>query len=61
MVASIPVKRLRQAGVLELLLALANETGGNGQAAVTAETSEEDLADMDLDALVNAAFMNDDE
>ncbi|WP_261900544.1 type I polyketide synthase, partial [Mycobacterium marinum] len=60
-VASIPVKRLRQAGVLELLLALANETGGNGQAAVTAETSEEDLADMDLDALVNAAFMNDDE
>ena len=30
-VASIPVKRLRQAGVLELLLALANEADGNGQ------------------------------
>ena len=32
-VASIPVKRLRQAGVLDLLLSLANETDGNGQAA----------------------------
>ena len=31
-VASIPVKRLRQAGVLDLLLALANEADGNGQA-----------------------------
>jgi polyketide synthase 12 len=60
-VASIPVKRLRQAGVLDLLLALANETGGNGQAAAPAQTTEKDIADMDLDDLVNAALMNDDE
>ncbi|SON61905.1 Phenolphthiocerol synthesis polyketide synthase type I Pks15/1 [Mycobacterium simulans] len=61
-VASIPVKRLRQAGVLDLLLALANESDTNGQtAAAPAETTEKDIADMDLDDLVNAAFMNDDE
>jgi polyketide synthase 12 len=59
-VASIPVRRLRQAGVLDLLLALANETDGDGQ--VTGpQSGEKDIADMDLDALVNAAFMNDDE
>ena len=60
-VGSIPVKRLRQAGVLELLLALANEADGNGQAAVRAVTTEKDIADMDLDDLVNAALMNDDD
>ena len=63
-VASIPVKRLRQAGVLDLLLALANEAAGSGhgvQASVSQETTEIDIADMDLDDLVNAAFMNDDE
>ena len=63
-VASIPVKRLRQAGVLDLLLALANEAAGSGhgvQASVSQETTEKDIADMDLDDLVNAAFMNDDE
>jgi len=60
-VGSIPIKRLRQAGVLELLLALANEAGGNGQAAAPAVTTEKDIADMDLDDLVNAALMNDDE
>ena len=63
-VASIPVKRLRQAGVLELLLALANEAGeggADGQAAAPAATAEKDIADMDLDDLVNAAFMNDDD
>ncbi|ORV61713.1 polyketide synthase [Mycobacterium europaeum] len=58
-VGSIPVKRLRQAGVLELLLALANE---DGNAQPTAEvTSEKDIADMDLEDLVNAALMDDDE
>jgi mycoketide-CoA synthase len=56
-VASIPVKRLRQAGVLDLLLTLANETDGTG----TGETREKDIADMDLDDLVNAAFLDDDE
>ena len=59
-VGSIPVKRLRQAGVLELLLALANEAEGSGPAAPSA-TSEEDIADMDLDALVNAALRDDDD
>ncbi|MGZ4511845.1 MAG: SDR family NAD(P)-dependent oxidoreductase, partial [Mycobacterium sp.] len=63
-VGSIPVKRLRQAGVLELLLALANEADGSrreGQSPAVAATSEKDIADMDLDALVNAALMDDDE
>jgi polyketide synthase 12 len=60
-VGSIPVKRLRQAGVLELLLALANEADGNGQATAPAVTTEKDIADMDLDDLVNAALLNDDE
>ena len=46
---------------LELLLALANEADGNGQAAAPAVTTEKDIADMDLDDLVNAALMNDDE
>jgi polyketide synthase 12 len=56
-VASIPVKRLRQAGILDLLLNLANETNGDG----ATETSEKDIADMDLDDLVNAAFLDDDD
>jgi polyketide synthase 12 len=59
-VGSIPVKRLRQAGVLDLLLALANEADSSGQAAPAA-TTEKDIADMDLDALVNAALRDDDE
>ncbi|TDK87069.1 SDR family NAD(P)-dependent oxidoreductase [Mycobacterium paragordonae] len=63
-VASIPVKRLRQAGVLDLLLALANESDGDRNGAAAApqdESTGKDLADMDLDDLVNAAFMDDDE
>lgn len=60
-VASIPVKRLRQAGVLDLLLALANETETSGQDPALAPTAEQEIADMDLDDLVNAAFRNDDE
>ncbi|OBI14789.1 polyketide synthase, partial [Mycobacterium sp. E2462] len=61
-VGSIPVKRLRQAGILELLLALANESNGdgNGQAGPAAST-EKDIADMDLDDLVNAALLDDDD
>ncbi|MBO0883930.1 MAG: polyketide synthase, partial [Mycobacterium sp.] len=54
-VGSIPVKRLRQAGLLDLLLSLANGTNGAG----TGETSEQDIADMDLDDLV-APFLDDD-
>ena len=60
-VGSIPVKRLRQAGVLELLLALANEAEGTAQSAGPAMTTEKDIADMDLDALVDAALRDDDE
>ena len=56
-VASIPVKRLRQAGVLDLLLGLANEAAGaDGE-----EGREKDLATMDLDDLVSAAFLDDDD
>jgi polyketide synthase 12 len=40
---------------------LANEADGNAQAAVRAVTTEKDIADMDLDDLVNAALMNDDD
>lgn len=57
MVASIPVKRLRQAGVLDLLLGLANEADGAG----AGENREKDIAAMDLDDLVNAAFLDDDD
>ena len=55
-VGSIPVKRLRQAGVLDLLLTLANEPEGNGH-----EPTEKSIADMDLDDLVNTVLLNDDE
>ncbi|WP_374025774.1 SDR family NAD(P)-dependent oxidoreductase [Mycobacterium sp. HNNTM2301] len=63
-VGSIPVKRLRQAGVLELLLALANEADGgrsDGQSPAAAASPEKNIADMDLEDLVNAALMDDDE
>jgi mycoketide-CoA synthase len=60
-VASIPVKRLRQAGVLDLLLTLANETNGSAKPEDREQTTAKDIADMDLDDLVSAAFMNDDE
>ncbi len=60
-VGSIPVKRLRQAGVLELLLALADEAEGTAQPTAPAMTTEKDIADMDLDALVNAALRDDDD
>ncbi|QLL10281.1 type I polyketide synthase [Mycobacterium vicinigordonae] len=63
-VGSIPVKRLRQAGVLELLLALANEAGDSGvdgQPVAGELPAGKDIADMDLDDLVNAALLNDDE
>ncbi|MBO0866121.1 MAG: SDR family NAD(P)-dependent oxidoreductase, partial [Mycobacterium sp.] len=62
-VASIPVKRLRQAGVLDLLLRLADETDASNETngAGDPETREKNLADMDLDDLVNAALLDDDE
>ncbi|MFY2861391.1 beta-ketoacyl reductase, partial [Mycobacterium sp. THU-M104] len=64
-VSSIPVKRLRQAGVLELLLALANESNGSdlgvGGQPAPAATTEKSIADMDLDDLVNAALLDNDD
>jgi mycoketide-CoA synthase len=63
-VGAIPVKRLRQAGVLELLLALANEAEGAGQSGppeTGAAPTEKSIADMDLDDLVNTALLNEDE
>ncbi|MGH3968185.1 MAG: beta-ketoacyl reductase, partial [Mycobacterium sp.] len=60
-VGSIPVKRLRQAGVLELLLALANESDGNAHPTAAAVPTGKSIADMDLDDLVNTALLNDDE
>ncbi len=60
-VASIPVKRLRQAGVLDLLLTLANDNGGPEKSAAGEDATGKDIADMDLDDLLNAAFMDDDE
>ena len=57
-VGSIPVKRLRQAGVLDLLLTLANESDGNGE---NGKPTEKSIADMDLDDLVNTVLLNDDE
>jgi polyketide synthase 12 len=47
--------------VLDLLLALAAEADSDGQAAGPAETTEKNIADMDLEDLVNAALMDDDE
>ncbi|KAA8967030.1 beta-ketoacyl reductase, partial [Mycobacterium sp.] len=57
LVASIPVKRLRRAGVLDLLLRLADEADGTE----AEQTREKDLAEMDLEDLVNAALLDDDE
>ncbi|MEE6139151.1 type I polyketide synthase [Mycobacterium sp. 050128] len=59
-VGSIPVKRLRQAGVLELLLALATEDT-TAQVPAAGVSAEKDIADMDLEDLLNAALSDDDE
>ncbi|MET0474457.1 MAG: type I polyketide synthase [Mycobacterium sp.] len=61
-VATIPVKRLRQAGVLDMLLNLAAEGGGDtGEASAAGEpVRSQDIADMDLQDLL-AAFGDDDD
>jgi polyketide synthase 12 len=56
LVGSIPVNRLRQAGVLEMLLSLA----GSADAAEGSDTEDRGIETMDLDDLVSAAFQNDD-
>jgi polyketide synthase 12 len=53
-VASIPIKRLRQAGVLDMLLNLANDDGG-AEPGAQPEGRTQDIADMDLQDLL-AAF-----
>ena len=61
-VASIPVKRLRQAGVLDMLLNLANASDAEvSSGAAGADDSEaRDIADMDLQELL-AAFDDDED
>jgi mycoketide-CoA synthase len=54
-VASIPVKRLRQAGLLDVLLGMADQNG-----AAAEEDREDAIADMDLDDLLSA-FADEDE
>ncbi|MET0451568.1 MAG: type I polyketide synthase [Mycobacterium sp.] len=54
-VASIPVKRLRQAGVLDMLLNLAAGGGADGSDASAEPARTQDIADMDLQDLL-AAF-----
>ncbi|MDT5082329.1 MAG: mycoketide-CoA synthase, partial [Mycobacterium sp.] len=53
-VASIPIKRLRQAGVLDMLLNLAGDDG-SAEAAAEPDGRTQDIADMDLQDLL-AAF-----
>ena len=53
-VASIPIKRLRQAGVLDMLLNLANQDAGH-DVAPEADARSQHIADMDLQDLL-AAF-----
>jgi polyketide synthase 12 len=61
-VATIPVKRLRQAGVLDMLLNLAAQGSGADAPAAGASTEPrtQDIADMDLQDLL-AAFGDDDD
>ena len=56
LVASIPVNRLRQAGVLDILLGLA----GTADHPNESESAETKLANMGLDDLVTAALQSDD-
>ncbi|MCV7420797.1 type I polyketide synthase [Mycobacterium yunnanensis] len=59
-VATIPIKRLRQAGVLDMLLNLAAGGGADTEAAGSTEPDRtQDIADMDLQDLL-AAFSDDD-
>jgi polyketide synthase 12 len=58
-VASIPVKRLRQAGVLDMLLNLASQRD-TADPAVGDPARSQDIAEMDLQDLL-AAFSDDDD
>jgi polyketide synthase 12 len=59
-VSSIPIKRLRQAGVLDMLLNLAGEAGDDGEEhAAEQGDPARDIADMDLQDLLKA-FEDDD-
>jgi len=56
LIASIPVNRLRQAGVLDILLGLT----GTADHPNESESAETKLANMGLDDLVTAALQSDD-
>ena len=56
-VASIPVKTLRQAGLLDILLKLAHADDRPGVSAV----AEQNIADMDLEEMLTAFEFDDDE
>ena len=61
-VSTIPIKRLRQAGVLDMLLNLAAQGSGADTAEAAASNEPDrtqDIADMDLQDLL-AAFSDDD-
>ncbi|MFE7858590.1 type I polyketide synthase [Streptomyces sp. NPDC057403] len=54
---TVSVDRLRSAGLLELVLAVADPAGENGdETAAAAVTDADDLSDMDLEALVDLAL-----
>ena len=59
-VATIPVKRLRQAGVLDMLLNLAAQGGADVTDTPASSEPARDIADMDLDELL-AAFSDADD
>ncbi|OFJ50465.1 hypothetical protein BEL07_28085 [Mycolicibacterium grossiae] len=59
-VSSIPIKRLRQAGVLDMLLNLAGQSGDAAPGGEDGEPRAQSIEDMDLQDLL-AAFDDDDE
>ena len=60
-VASIPIKRLRQAGLLDILLKLAYDPGDTTQAGgQEQDVAEQQVADMDLQELLSALEDSDD-
>ncbi|MFD3942531.1 type I polyketide synthase [Streptomyces sp. NPDC058579] len=55
LLAALPVDRLRQAGLLDGLLRLAQETGTDNGGTQDTEEVTEDIDDMDVDALIRMA------
>ncbi|UQA97427.1 type I polyketide synthase [Streptomyces halobius] len=59
LLAAVPVRRLREAGLLDPLLALAEPAGPASSDPARPETSDEDIAAMDPDALIALALDQD--